>query len=172
MKWKSALFAAATACSLSLVMPTVWAADDLQRSGIAPNQPSDTTTASSVSPAYIMDAPEEHGENREFNIRSSVQVSREALRDAYVASRTAYTDKLKKYAKCSQADATKAITAAHPGMKVSHVQLRNIRTSLVYVGVAEDDEDRYLCVVDAGNGKLLLDKPLPTHHERVFADSK
>ncbi|QSO52324.1 hypothetical protein JZ785_26960 [Alicyclobacillus curvatus] len=162
MKWKGMLFAAATAWSLSLGLPTVWAAGDLQRSGIGPAEPS----------AAVVDMQDEHDNGREMAIRSSVQVTREALRDAYIASRTAYTDKLKKYAKCSQGDATKAITGAHPGMKVNHVQLRNIRTSLVYVGVAEDDEDRYLCVVDAGNGKLLLDKPLPTHHERVFADSK
>lgn len=164
MKWKGVLLTTATAWSLSLGLPTVWAADDLQRSGIAPAQQS----------AVTMDIPDEHEHTagREWEVRSSVQVTRDALRNAYIASKNAYTDQLKKYAKCSQADATKAITTAHPGMKVSHVQLRNIRTSLVYVGIAEDNEDRYLCVVDAGNAKLLLDKPLPTHHERVFADSK
>ncbi|WP_229776393.1 PepSY domain-containing protein [Alicyclobacillus cellulosilyticus] len=105
-----------------------------------------------------------------FEIRSSVQVPREALREAYEASRAAYTQKLARFAKCTPSDAAKAVAAAHPGMKVETVQLRNIRTNLVYVAIAEDDEDRYLVIVDAGNGKILLDRPIPTHHERVFAD--
>lgn len=163
MKLKGLLLTAATACSLSMGLPTVWAADGLQRSSVPSRQTAVTMDVATDN---------EHADPRELEVRSSVQVTRDALRSAYIASRTAYTDQLKKYAKCSQGDASKAISTAHPGMKVSHVQLRNIRTSLVYVGVAEDDEDRYLCIVDAGNAKLLLDKPLPTHHERVFADSK
>ncbi|MCL6593304.1 MAG: PepSY domain-containing protein [Alicyclobacillus sp.] len=104
------------------------------------------------------------------DVRSSVQVSRQDLRDAYQAAREAYTKKLQKFAKCSQKDAEKAMSAAHPGMKIRAVQLRNIRTNLVYMGIAEDDEDRYLVVVDAGNGKVLLDRQLSTHHERAFAE--
>ncbi|MCL6444861.1 MAG: hypothetical protein K6T83_15645 [Alicyclobacillus sp.] len=105
-----------------------------------------------------------------IDIRSSVQVSREALREAYTASRDAYTQKLKKYAKCSPKEAEKAVAAAHPGMTIDTVQLRNIRTNLVYMGIVEDNEDKYLVIVDAGNGKVLLDRPLPSHHERVFAE--
>jgi uncharacterized membrane protein YkoI len=105
-----------------------------------------------------------------WDIRSSVQVSRDALRDAYVASRDAYTKKLKKYAKCTEKDAEKAVSAEHPGMKVQDIQLRNIRTSLVYMAVVADDEEKFLVVVDAGNGKILMDKPMPTHHEKVFAE--
>lgn len=164
MKWKGLLLTTATAWSLSLGLPTVWAGEHLQQSGIAPTQTSATSAVDFSDGA-------EHANAREWDVQSSVQVTRDTLRSAYDASRTAYTDQLKKYAKCSQSDATKAITKAHPGMNISHVQLRNIRTSLVYVGVAQDDEDRYLCVVDAGNAKLLLDKPLPTHHERVFSDN-
>jgi len=104
-----------------------------------------------------------------FDVKSSVQVSRETLRDAYDASRAAYTEKLKKYAKCSQSDAEKAVSAAHPGMKIQELQLRNIRTSLVYMAITQDNEDKYLVVVDAGNGKVLLDRPLPTHQEKAFA---
>ncbi|SFU50754.1 PepSY domain-containing protein [Alicyclobacillus macrosporangiidus] len=105
-----------------------------------------------------------------FDVKSSVQVSRQDLREAYEASRDAYTRKLQKFAKCSPRDAEKAVAAAHPGLKVTHLQLRNIRTNLVYTGIAEDDEDKYLVIVDAGNGKVLLDRELPTHHEKVFAD--
>lgn len=104
-----------------------------------------------------------------FDVKSSVQVSRDTLRDAYDASRAAYTEKLKKYAKCSSRDAEKAVAAAHPGMKVQELQLRNIRTNLVYMAIANDSEDKYLVVVDAGNGKILLDRPLPTHQEKAFA---
>ena len=107
--------------------------------------------------------------DRQFEVNSSVQVSREVLREAYMASRDAYTNKLQKYAKCSPAEANKAIASAHPKMKIENFQLRNVRTSLVYMATAENDEDRFLVIVDAGNGKVLLDRPIPTHHERVFA---
>ncbi len=105
-----------------------------------------------------------------WDIRSSVQVSRDALRDAYIASREAYTKKLRKYAKCSEHDAEKSVSAEHPGMKIQDIQLRNIRTSLVYMAIVADDDEKYLVVVDAGNGKILMDKPIPTHHEKVFAE--
>lgn len=107
--------------------------------------------------------------DRHFEVNSSVQVSREVLREAYDASRQAYTRKLQRYAKCSPAQAKKAISSAHPNMKIENFQLRNVRTNLVYIGTAENDEDRFLVIVDAGNGKVLLDRPIPTHHERVFA---
>lgn len=142
---------------------TVLAADGLQRANANPVQHfnSDWHPVSRLD-----DARPGPG----WQVKSSVQVTPEALRDAYIASRDAYTGKLQKYAKCTASDAQKAVTTVHPGMKVSQVQLRNIRTSLVYIGVAEGDDDRYLVIVDAGNGKVLLDRPLPTHHERVFAD--
>lgn len=107
--------------------------------------------------------------DRRFEVNSSVQVSREVLREAYDASRAAYTKKLQRYAKCSPVEAKKAIASAHPNMKIDNFQLRNVRTNLVYIGTAENDEDRFLVIVDAGNGKVLLDRPIPTHHERVFA---
>lgn len=109
-----------------------------------------------------------HPDSR-FEVNSSVQVSRDALREAYMASRDAYTRKLQRYAKCSPGEAKKAISSTHPNMKVDNFQLRNIRTSLVYMATLENDEDRFLVIVDAGNGKVLLDRPIPTHHERVFA---
>ncbi len=105
-----------------------------------------------------------------WDIHSSVQVSRDALREAYIASKDAYTKKLKKFAKCSEKDAQKAVISEHPGMKIQDIQLRNIRTSLVYMAIVADDEEKYLVVVDAGNGKILMDKPMPTHHEKVFAE--
>lgn len=105
-----------------------------------------------------------------WEVKSSVQVSRETLREAYAASHAAYTQHLSKYAKCGEEEAKKAVVDEHPGMKIEEFQLRNIRTSLVYMAIARDNEDKYLVVVDAGNGKILLDKPLPTHHERVFAN--
>jgi uncharacterized membrane protein YkoI len=92
------------------------------------------------------------------------------LRDAYEASREAYTKKLQKYAKCTPRQAQEAVAKAHPGLKVENLQLRNIKTSLVYVAFAEDDEDRFVVIVDAGDGKILLDRPVPTRHERVFAE--
>ncbi|WAH38205.1 hypothetical protein [Alicyclobacillus dauci] len=106
----------------------------------------------------------------QWDVKSSVQVSRETLRDAYNASHQAYTKKLEKYAKCSEKDAKKAIISEHPGMTIEEFQLRNIRTSLVYMAIARDDEDKYLVIVDAGNGHILLDKRVPTHNERVFAN--
>lgn len=107
---------------------------------------------------------------RRFDVKSSVQVSRDVLRDAYQASQDAYTSRLQKYAKCSEKDAKKAILAEHPGMKLIDVQLRNIRTNLVYLGMVGDDDDRFLVVIDAGNGNVLMDKPLASHHERVFSE--
>jgi hypothetical protein len=140
--------------------PSVWAGNGLQR----PSPSADATTQPTAG-EFTGGTPVHH-----WDIRSSVQVSRQELRDAYLASRIAYTQKLQKYAKCAPTQAKKAISTAHPGAKVMDVQLRNIRTSLVYFGMAEDGEYRYLVVVDAGNGKVLLDKPIPTHHERAFAD--
>lgn len=105
-----------------------------------------------------------------WDVRSSVQVSRDAIREAYIASRDAYTKKLQKYASCSQRDAEKAALSAHPGMKLDMIQLRNIKTNLVYMAVVEDEEDKFLVIVDAGNGKVLMDRPLPTHHEKAFAN--
>jgi len=105
-----------------------------------------------------------------FDVQSSVQLSRGVIRDAYSASREAYTHKLQSYAKCSSADAKKAIVSTHPGMKVESVQLRNIKTNLVYVGLVEDDDNRFMVIVDAGNGKVLMDKRLMMYHERAFAD--
>jgi len=161
MNVKRLLFTTAAAWSLSLALPTVWAADDLQRSGIGPISATDFHAASPTSGEHSMD--------HDWNVKSSVQVTRESLRQAFMAGQAAWADKLQKYAKTSPADAEKAVRTAHPGMKVTNVHLRNIHTSLVYVGFAEDPEDRYLVIVDAGNGKVLLDKPVPTHQERVFA---
>lgn len=110
------------------------------------------------------------GGAHQFDVKSSVQVSRETLRDAYQASHDAYTKKLQRYAKCSESDAKKAVLAEHPGTKIEELQLRNIRTSLVYMAIARDDEDKYLVIVDAGNGNILMDRRVPTHHEQVFAD--
>ncbi|WP_206831942.1 PepSY domain-containing protein [Alicyclobacillus fructus] len=112
-----------------------------------------------------------NGPSHQFEIHSSVQVSRETLREAYQASHDAYTKKLQKYAKCTEAQARKAVLSEHPGCKIEDIQLRNIRTNLVYMAIARDDEDKYLVIVDAGNGNILLDRRIPTHHERVFAGS-
>lgn len=161
MNVKKILFMTAAAWSLSMGLPTVFAADDLQRSHSTPGSTSDTQVTTPTAGEHHMD--------RDWNVKSSVQVTREALRQAFMAGQEAWSDKLKKYAKCSPEDAEKAVRTAHPGMKVSDIHLRNIHTNLVYVGFAEDQEDRYLVIVDAGNGKVLLDKPVPTHQERVFA---
>ncbi|RIV22890.1 hypothetical protein D2Q93_08645 [Alicyclobacillaceae bacterium I2511] len=160
---KTWLLGWSAAVMFTMASYTVLAADDLQRTSIPPVQhfSSDWHPVS-----HLDDARPGPG----WQVKSSIQVTPEALREAYIASRDAYTRKLQKYAKCTPTEAQKAVTSAHPGMKVSQVQLRNIRTSLVYIGVAEGDEDRYLTIVDAGTGKVLLDRPLPTHHERVFAD--
>lgn len=164
MNTKRLWMSTAVALSMSMSIPTLWAADRLQPGGPA-SAPQHTTHQATRDMS-------DHPSERDLNIHSSVQVTRESLREAYMASRDAYTSKLQKYAKCTPAQAKKAVAAAHPGMKVQGVQLRNIRTNLVYVGITEDDEDRYLVIIDAGNGKVLLDKPLPTHQERVFAGSK
>lgn len=172
MTMKRLLTLSAALCSLTMTTPVALAADGLRPSQTVQStvtQPnSSLTTTNTQSPSNV----DEHGSGRDWSVRSSVQVTRDALREAYLASRDAYTNKLKKYAKCTPAAAKKAISAAHPGMKVEDVQLRNIRTSLVYVGVAEDEEDRYVVIVDAGNGKVLMDRPVPTHQERVFANGQ
>jgi hypothetical protein len=159
---KKLLLGTATAAFLLGTAPAVWAGDGLQR---FPSVGNPGSSAQPVATEFGARAPVHH-----WDIRSSVQVSRKDLRDAYMASRQAYTQKLQKYAKCSAQEAQKAILAAHPGAKVAEVQLRNVRTNLVYLGVAEDGEYKYLVIVDAGNGKVLLDKPLPTSHERAFMD--
>ena len=156
-KW---IIGISTLTLLSLTIPAAWAGDGLQRHSPA-THPTLVPTIGEV-----QDQPTAH----RWDVRSSVQVSRTDLRAAYEASRTAYTQKLQKFTKCTPTEAQKSVAAAHPDMKASTVQLRNIKTNLVYVAFAEDDEDRYLVIVDAGNGKVLLDKPLPTHHERVFGE--
>jgi uncharacterized membrane protein YkoI len=158
MNRQNMLIGITTACAILFSSPAAWAGDGLQRVSM-PYQ--HATISTNVNDQHSM---------REWNVRSSVQVTRDTLREAYDASRSAYTSKLQKYAKCTPKQAEKAVSTAHPGMKINHVQLRNIRTSLVYIGVAEDDQDKYLVVIDAGNAKVLMDRPLPTHHERVFAN--
>lgn len=148
---------AAVVAAAVIGTPTAWAGEHL------PSARSDVATA----PHLIHDSD---ASGHRWDVQSSVQVPREAIRDALEASRQAYTAKLQKYAKITAQDAEKAAAAAHPGMKVESVQLRTLRTNLVYIAVVEDDENRYLVIVDAGNGKVLLDKPVPTHHERVFAE--
>lgn len=143
---------------IGTAVPSVLAADSLQRpqSSITTHSKSSTDGDPGVRPHQI-------------DVRSSVQISQETLRDAYEASRQAYTKKLQKFAKCASKDAEKAVHAVHPGMKITELELRTIRRSLVYVARTEDDDTSYLVIVDAGNGKVLMDKLLPTHHERVFA---
>lgn len=180
------------ACVLAST-PNVWAADTLWHSHNAPaGAPSASTpvvdtqgVGTSITHFHgfhwghvhmrdvRLDAdsrPTEGGAEHTPDIRSSVQLSRGVLREAYVASRQAYTSKLQKYAKCTPAQAKKAVVDAHPGMRVEDVQLRNIRTNLVYMAIAEDDQDKFFVVIDAGNGKVLMDRPLPTRHERVFSE--
>lgn len=156
------------ACSMLGVMclctPVSFASDGVQH----PSTPAHSgTDVRSIDDNH--DMPARPGNKHEFDVQSSIQVNRDVLREAYEASHQAYTQKLAKYAKISSRQAQKQIASAHPKMNVEHVQLRNIRTSLVYMGVAVDDSDRFLVVVDAGNGKVLLDRHLPSHHTRVFA---
>ncbi|MDQ0189244.1 hypothetical protein JI721_11905 [Alicyclobacillus cycloheptanicus] len=157
--------------------PSAWAADSLWRHHSSPAgghaemravAQSTGAVVGRVAPTSGPEMSDEHP-GHGSDIKSSVQLSRSVLREAYVASRAAYTEKLQKYAKCSTAEAKKAVLAAHPGMKVDDIQLRNIRTNLVYMAIAENDQDKFFVVVDAGNGKILMDRPLPTHHERVFS---
>lgn len=161
-KW---LIGASLAGTVLLSTGSAFASDNLQQ-----QRHHSLHTRTSVEPVdgkiRETDSPSDH----RWDVKSSVQVSRETLRDAYRASQNAYTGKLQKYAKCSAKEAEKAIVSEHPGMKVGDVQLRNIRTNLVYIGIVSDEEDRFLVVVDAGNCKVLMDKPLATHHEHVFAD--
>lgn len=155
----------AAGCVLGMVClctPVAFAGDGVQH----PSTPTHSgTDVRSINDG--LDKP--HNGPHEFDVESSIQVNRDVLREAYVASRDAYTKKLAKYAKITSTQAQKQITTAHPKMNIEHVQLRNIRTSLVYMGLAVDDTERYLVVVDAGNGKVLMDRHLPSHHTRVFA---
>lgn len=161
-KW---ILGISTMSLLCLSVPTALAGDGLQRTEPATCISADVLPNSN--PEFNPDA-KQHMHHME--VHSSVQVSRDSIRDAYEASREAYTKKLQKYAKCSQKGAEEAVVAAHPGMKVSELQLRNIRTNLVYVAMTEDDQNKYLVVIDAGNGKVLMDREVPTNHERVFAN--
>lgn len=177
MQWKYWLLTG-TVCGLVFTpLPYVWATDGAMckpASGMASDRHSGTPDATQTKLRTIVQLPEfERDPDRpmhHWEIRSSVQVSRSTLKEAYVASRDAYTRKLARYAKVSDRDAARAITVAHPGMKVENLELRNVRTNLVYIAFAEDDEDRFVVVVDAGNGQVLMDRRLPTHHERAFAD--
>lgn len=172
MRWWAAVLA--TGCLMG-----VWAAQPDARAYAATLSPGTGTSALPCSATGAGMFPSAHMSmddrtpmvmpGHQLELKSSVQVDRQVLRDAYEASRTAYTQKLQKYAKCSLVTAKQSVVAAHPGMKVEGLQLRNIRTSLVYVSVVSDDQDKYLVVVDAGNGKVLMDRRLQTHHERVFA---
>lgn len=146
---------------VSLCTPVAFASDGVQHPSTPIHSHADVRSIDN----HDMPHPDKH----EFDVKSSVQVDRNILREAYQASHEAYTKKLAKYAKITPAQAKKQITAAHPKMNIDKVQLRNIRTSLVYMGLAVDDTERYLVVVDAGNGKVLLDRHLPSHHTRVFA---
>lgn len=147
---------------MCLCVPAAFASDGVQH----PSTPAHSgTDVRSINDGYS----HSHSGQHPFDVQSSIQVNHDVLKEAYMASRDAYTKKLQKYAKITTTQAQKQVAAAHPKMNVEHVQLRNIRTSLVYVGLAVDDTDKYLVVVDAGNGKILLDRHLPTHHTRVFA---
>ncbi|GEO24360.1 hypothetical protein AAC03nite_01450 [Alicyclobacillus acidoterrestris] len=140
---------------------TVFAASDSSA------KPTHTTLHPVTADVQDVDGPAVHNWG---DIKSSVQVTRDTLREAYQASHDAYTQKLQKYAKCTPTQAKKAVMAEHPGMTVEELQLRNIRTNLVYMSIVRDDEDKYLVIVDAGNGSILVDRRIPTHHERVFAN--
>ncbi|MCF8564980.1 PepSY domain-containing protein [Alicyclobacillus tolerans] len=150
---------------LVMSSPSAFASEALQSRHSEASMAHGDVQAVTMDPGEARDAGAAH----HWDVHSSVQVSRETLRDAFQAGRDAYTHKLQKYAKCSPGEAKKAVLAAHPKMKVETLQLRNIRTNLVYMAIAADDENKYMVIVDAGNGKVLLDRPLPTHHERVFA---
>ncbi|GLV12740.1 hypothetical protein Heshes_04240 [Alicyclobacillus hesperidum] len=149
--------AISTLCTLACAYPSAFAAQT-SGSGVLTTPQQTESAVPSPSPSH------------QFEVKSSVQVSRETLREAYQASHDAYTKKLQKYAKCSEADARKAVLGEHPGAKIEEIQLRNIRTNLVYMAIARDDEDKYLVIVDAGNANILMDRRIPTHHERVFAN--
>ncbi|WP_067927958.1 PepSY domain-containing protein [Alicyclobacillus shizuokensis] len=159
-KW---LLTTSAVVMMGSAIPIAWAGDGLWRH--VPSTHAHSSARAVAGGPFAGHADVQH----DWQLRSSVRVSRQVLREAYLASRAVYTEKLQKYAKVTPSQAKKAIAQAHPGMKVEDVQLRNIRTDLVYTGLAQDDEERYLVIVDAGNGKLLLDRLLPTHHERVFS---
>lgn len=151
-------------CILAANAPAAWASDSLQQSDSSTRSHSDGVYSVSAEPFT-----QPHHTTHNWQIESSIQVSRSVLKEAYLASREAYTKKLAKYAKVTPRDAQKKISSTHPKMNIEHVQLRNIHTSLVYMGLAVSDQDKYLVIIDAGNGKVLLDRQLPTHHTRVFS---
>lgn len=161
---KKFLIASSVICMFGAFAPVAWASDSVQR----PIVPTHTHSDGTYSMADPYSSP--HIGSHHLEIQSSIQVNRDVLKEAYDASREAYTKKLENYAKITARDAQKNIAAAHPKMNVEGVQLRNIKTNLVYIGMAVSDSERYLVIVDAGNGKILMDRELPTHHTRVFAN--
>jgi|GEM_PF-2472055 len=163
---KKFLLTGSMICVFGTCMPMAWASDAVSHPATPAHTHTHTDGVYSVQEPYS--SP--HLESHRLQIQSSIQVNRDVLQEAYMASREAYTKKLEKYAKITSRDAQKEISAAHPKMNVENVQLRNIKTSLVYIGLATSDSDKYLVIVDAGNGNVLLDRELPTHHTRVFSN--
>lgn len=161
-KW---IMTASMLCLFGASAPMAWASDGLQRPSTPAHAHADGVYSVTAEPFT-----EPHHTAHHWDIQSSIQVDRSVLKEAYMASRDAYTKKLQKYAKLTPREAQKKIAAAHPKMNIENIQLRNIRTSLVYMGLAVNDEDKYLVIIDAGNGKVLMDRELPTHHTRVFSD--
>jgi hypothetical protein len=159
------IMTASMVCLFGSSVPMAWASDGLQRPSTPAHSHTDGVYSVAAEPYS-----EPHRTAHHWDIQSSIQVDRSVLKEAYTASREAYTKKLEKYAKLTPREAQKKVAATHPKMNVENVQLRNIKTSLVYMGFAIGDQDKYLVVIDAGNGKVLMDRQLPTHHTRVFSN--
>ena len=98
-------------------------------------------------------------------IESSVRLSAETAAKAAQAARDAYDAALAPYARISREQAAKAALARFPGARAEEVHLQSVHRNLVYISVlALPSGWRQLVAVDAGNGRVLLARPLRVKH--------
>ncbi|MDB5085589.1 MAG: hypothetical protein JWN30_2475 [Bacilli bacterium] len=95
------------------------------------------------------------GRLQHMQIQSSVQLPPHAWREAQEAALDAMQKKLKKYAKISATQADKVAEKEAPGTKIQRTTLQAVGPNLVYIVMLKNDTDRYLVVIDAGNGNVL-----------------
>ncbi|MCY0875920.1 MAG: PepSY domain-containing protein [Firmicutes bacterium] len=98
---------------------------------------------------------------------SSIKVPDSVVNKAVAAARAAYAASLAPYAKVSLDEAKTAAMKQLPGATLHDIGLQAMRQNLVYIAMMEKDQMRHLVVIDAGTGKVLATRELPTHHPNM-----
>jgi hypothetical protein len=100
-----------------------------------------------------------------MKLESSIKLTHEQMMAARQAAQEAIQKSLQKYARISPKQAEEAAAKAVPGSVARQSGLRFVRDNLVYFVWLEKDQKSDLAVVDAGNGNVLLVRPMMKAHE-------